>query len=395
MAALKLKENLYYVGASNPALRVFDIIMMADYGTTYNSYLITGPKNVLVEAAHERFFDELIENIDSVLPVEKLDYLIMNHNEPDHSGCICQLLDRNPDLTIVSSAGGKKFLDNILNRSFKSLVVKQGDKLDIGQGALEFIIAPMLHWPDTMFTYFPEKQCVFTCDFLGAHFCEPRVLDTHVHYNAKYDEAFAYYYGAIFGPFKPYVIQGLDKLAPLDFDMVCCSHGPVLTESVRARMDQYRAWSTPTPKPAKPYVPILYASSYGYTTRLARAAFEAIQDIADAELIDVVFTDPGVAAAKANEADALLVGSCTLNRDAVKPIWDVVTSLDAVNTPGKPAGAFGSYGWTGEAVGMLRDRLIGLKYKFIGDGVRCVFLPNDGDLAAMAQYAKDIVAALG
>lgn len=394
MAALKLKENLYYVGASNPALRVFDIIMMADYGTTYNSYLITGPKNVLVEAAHERFYDELIENIDSIVPVEKLDYLIMNHNEPDHSGCIRQLLDRNPELTIVSSAGGKKFLENILNRPFNSLVVKQGESLDIGQGALEFIMAPMLHWPDTMFTYFPAGKTIFTCDFLGAHFCEPWVLDTHVHYPEKYDEAFAYYYAAIFGPFKPYVIQGLDKIAPLDFDMVCCSHGPVLTESIQKRMDEYRAWSTPAPREGKPYVPILYASSYGYTGHLAKAAYEAIKDDVNAELIDVVFTAPGVAAAKANEADALLVGSCTLNRDAVKPIWDLVTSLDAVNTPSKPAGAFGSYGWTGEAVGMLKERFLGLKYKFVGDGYRCIFRPSDDDLAAMGAYAKEVVAGL-
>lgn len=390
MATRKLKENIFFVGCSNPALRVFDIIMMAEYGTTYNSYLITGEKNVLVETVHERFFDEYLENISSLIDPAKIDYLIMNHTEPDHSGSIVKLLDVNPDITVVCTVSGKKFIDSIVNREYKSLVVKQGDSLDIGIGSLEFIVAPMLHWPDSMFTYFKEAKAIFTCDFLGAHYCEPRILDVYAHYPEKYDGAFAYYYAAIFGPFKPYVIEGLNKIQALDIDMACVSHGPVLTESLKKRMEQYREWSEEKPAQGKKKVAILHASAYGYTGELAKAAFEELKSDYDVSLVDIVFTPTAEAAASIMGADAVLVGSCTINRDAPKPVWDVLSSVDAIGTVGKAAGAFGSFGWSGEAVPMLKDRLTSLKFKFAGEGLRVNFRPNADDICKIKEYAREV-----
>lgn len=392
MSVVKLKKNVYAVGVMNPALRVFDIIMKAEFGTSYNAYLITGEKNVLIETVHANFFDEYLDNLQQVVPVEQIDYLVCNHTEPDHTGSVKMLLEKNPNIEIISSMAANKYLKDIANTDFKGRIVKEGDSLDLGGETLTFHPAPFLHWPDSMFTYHPASKTVFTCDFLGAHYCEPRIYDIHCQYPDKYDGAFRYYYEAIFGPFKPYVLAGLNKLEKLDFDMVCPSHGAVLTESIQTRMAQYREWSQ-TPEKGKA-VAIVFASAYGYTRALALAARDALEsDGYDVKLLDIVKTPLGELSAAVAACDALLVGSNTINRDATKPVWDVLTSIDAINTK-KPAGAFGSYGWSGEAVPMVKSRLEQLKFKFIGDGFRVVFKPTEEDTASMAAYALEVARAI-
>lgn len=391
MSAIKLKRNIYSVGVLNPSLRVFDIIMESHYGTSYNAFLITGEKNVLIDTVHEPFFEEYVDNIQSVIDISKIDYLIMNHTEPDHSGSVAKLLAVNPNITIYCTMAAKMYLSAITNVDFNCVVVKQGDKLDIGGEELEFIIAPLLHWPDSMFTWMPSVKTLFTCDFLGTHFCEPTMLDTKVHYKDKYLDEFRNYYDCIFAPFKPYVLSGLDKIKDLPVEMVCTSHGPCLTESIEKCKAQYREWSAPIVHEKK-IVGILFASAYGGTTQLAEAAFQELKknDQLDVRLVNIVFAPFAQVAVLANEADALIVGSCTINRDAPKIIWDVLASIDAINTRQKPAGAFGSFGWSGEAVPMMKSRLEHLKYKFIGDGLKVNFMPTEEDLASMRAYVNEI-----
>lgn len=392
MGVMKLKENLYSVGVLNPGLRVFDIIMESKFGTSYNAYLITGEKNILIDTVHASFFDQYLRNIESVLPVSKIDCLVMNHTEPDHSGSVAKLLELNPDITVYSTFPAKKCLDGIANRSFKSVVVKQGDRLEYGNGYLEFIIAPLLHWPDSMFSWMPEQNVLFTCDFLGCHYCEPAMLDTEIHYPEKYWGEFDYYYKGIFSPFKPYVLAGLDKIADLPATLICPSHGPCLTEYIAKCKSLYREWSTPQTKQKKT-VGILFASAYGYTRQLAEAARDELSGNPDLDvrLMDIVYTPFREVVSLVNEADAVLTGSCTINRDAPKIVWDMLASTDAINTHGKPAGAFGSYGWSGEAVPMMKDRLQHLKFSFIGDGLRVNFKPTAEDIAAMKAYAAEVV----
>lgn len=393
MGAIKLSESVYSVGVLNPSLRVFDIVMESRYGTSYNAYVIKGEKNVLIDTVHVDYFDEYVENIQSVVgDLSAIDCLIVNHTEPDHSGSVAKLLELIPGLTVYCTNPAKKYLSAIANREFSCTVVKQGDSVELGGGrALSFIIAPLLHWPDTMMTWYADEKMLFTCDFLGAHFCEPTMFEEKLHYGKEYLEQFRYYYDCIFGPFKPYVIAGLDKIKDLGIKTVCPSHGPILTKNIAERMDDYRKWSTPAEQSGKKML-IVYASAYKYTALLAAAAFEAVKnkDGLSAECLDIVTTPLSEIAAKANEADALLVGSCTINRDAPKHVWDVLASIDAINTKSKPAGAFGSYGWSGEAVGMIRSRLSELKFSFVGDGVRVNFKPDENDLNIIKAYALEV-----
>ena len=390
MSAIKLKENLWSVGVLNPALRVFDIVMESKYGTSYNAYLLTGEKNVLIETVHADYFDEYVDNIRQVLPLERVDYLIMNHNEPDHSGSVARLVELCPDIQVIATKAGVKHLKDITNLDLPYRAVAAGDTLDLGDRVLEFIPAPMLHWADSMFTWDSKGKTLFTCDFLGCHFCEPTMLDRNIHDRAAYEGEFAYYYAGIFGPFKPHVLAGLDKMPQAD--LVCPSHGPCLTETISWARDNYRAWSTPAPKTRRTAF-VVYASAYGCTRALADAAVKALEGEGyEVSSADVTKQPLSLCAEKASEADVLLVGSPTINRAAPKAVWDVLTSIDPINLKGKAAGAFGAYGWSGEAAPMLHTFLKGLRYAAPDEPFRVLFTPTQADLDAMADYARSVAA---
>lgn len=390
----QLKENIYHVGGINPNMRVFDIIMKTEYGTTYNAYLIKGEKTALIETIHNGFTKQLFDNIAEIIPPEKIDYLIMNHTEPDHSGSIAALAEINPKLTVIGTSAAVKNIGSITNRELNFMTVKTGDSLDLGDGlVLQFIVSPNLHWPDSMFTYLPARKAVFTCDFLGAHYCEPSLTDEYIPYREAYKSAFLNYYNAIFGPFKKFVLDGLQRLEVLDFDMVCPSHGPVLINGIKEAMDSYREWSTPKDKVKN--VAVFYVSAYGYTKALADAFTEELnRQNVPAKAYDIIETSAEALAKAMSEASGIAVGSPTINRDAVKPVWDLLSSTDAVTNRGKKAFVFGSYGWSGEACKMLEERLTGLGFKLSGDSFKAVLKPSDADLEAMRARAKEFAEGL-
>ena len=383
-------------GIQNPALRVFDVVMESKYGTSYNAYLVTGgEKTALIEAVHKDYFDELVRNVEEVLPIERVDYLIMNHTEPDHSGGVKALLERCPNLTVLCSASAKKFLGAISNENFPCRVVKNGDTLDLGGKTLTFISAPLLHWPDSMFTWDEADKTLFTCDFLGAHFCEPSMMDTGIHavYRQAYEGEVRYYFDCIFGPFKPAVLDGLDKM-PAEAELVCTSHGPCLTAATLAHVkDCYRQWATPAPRPTVKTAAVLYCSAYGCTASLAQAAAQALADDGcQVTTVDLVAPQGADVAALVNSCDVVLFGAPTINRSAPEAIWYAVHAVDAINTRGRAAGAFGSFGWTGEAAGMVHEQLKQLKFAMPEAPFKVCFTPTEDDLAAVAAWARSVAA---
>lgn len=394
MGAIKITEDVYSIGVLNPNMRIFDVIMRTEFGTSYNSYLIKGEKNVLIETTHPRYFDEYLENISSVIDPKTIDYVIMNHNEPDHSGSLAKLLDVAPQIQVLASQAGCIYLKNITNKPNAHIrAVKDGETLDLGGGkVLKFIVAPFLHWPDSMFTYYAAEKVIFTCDFLGAHYCEPRMIDAHVTYPQRYESAFENYFNAIFGPFKPYVLKGLAKLNAVDAETVCTSHGPVLTKGVYLERNKalYEKWATPVVRKHK-YIPIFYCSAYGYTAELAKKIAEGILDVlpdAKVEVMDANEHPFEELAQKLNENDGFLLGSPTINKDAVRPIWLLAAALDLVNAKGRPASAFGSFGWSGEAVPMLVDRLKGMKLNVFENGFTARFVPSDEEYGNAIAFGK-------
>lgn len=397
MAAVKITKDIASVGVLNPNMRIFDVVMKTEYGTSYNAYLVKGSeKTALIETTHRRFFEPFLENIAEA-GCDKIDYIVLNHTEPDHSGALAALTEKFPEAEIVCSRAAGIYLKNITNRELSVHAVKDGEELSLGDKTLRFLIAPFLHWPDSMFTYCPEERAVFTCDFLGAHYCEPRMLSQHVTYPKAYDAAFLYYYQAIFGPFPDYVQKGLDKLSDIPAEFVCTSHGPVLTGAdIEKAKALYRSLSTPQVREDK-QVCIFYASAYGCTTTLAERIREGILSVlpeAEVGFYDLNEFTLEEMAEKLNGADAFLLGSPTINKNAVPPVWDLLARADAIHAPEKTAAAFGSYGWSGEAVPALTNRLREMKFKVPADGLKVCFVPSQEDQQAAFEYGAAFARAL-
>ena len=400
MAAVKIADSVYAVGVLNPGLRVFDIVMKTEFGTTYNAYLVVGSdKTALIETCHRTYFEHFVENIESICPIEKIDYVILNHNEPDHSGALAALLEHNPKMTVVASQAGSLYLKNITNRSdIQFKVVKDGETLSLGNKTLRFINAPFLPWPDSMFTWLEEDRILFSCDFLGSHYCEPYMFDYNITYPSKYEAAFKGYYDAIFGPFGSYVLKGLEKIKDLDIDFVCPSHGPIITRGCRLDYvrECYERWSQPIVHETK-VIPIFYTSAYGNTRLIAQAIEKGIRSVlpdADTETYDIIDYDMGSLGRMLNQSDAFALGSPTINRDAVPPAWMLLSHVDAIGCAKKPCLVFGSYGWSGEAVPNLTARLNGLKMSVFGEGMKVCFVPSEEDLEKATQLGADFATSL-
>lgn len=398
MAANRITDKIYSVGVQNPDLRVFDIVMETKYGTSYNSYIVKGDDIALIEASHADFKGEYEANIREVADPAKIKYIVLNHTEPDHSGALADLLRLCPDATVLATAVALNYLKNIVNEPFKSRPVKDGEVLDLGGVTLTFTVAPLLHWPDSMFTYCAEEKVLFSCDVFGSHYSSEKVFDKDVENVDGYKEAFKGYYDAIFGPFKPFVIAGTAKIAKYPFETVCPSHGPVLTKNglLPYVLDCYKNWSKPV-KSAVKTIPVFYCSAYGCTAKLAEAIAEGVKEVipdAACETYNLIENDMSEMRAKINSCDACAIGSPTLNSDAVPPIWDLLAGVDAINSRKKPVAVFGSYGWSGEAVPNVIARVSGLKMAVVGEGLKVCFVPTAADIESAKEYGRQLAGAL-
>ena len=216
MPIVTLAPDVYCVGVKDPGLKIFDIVIPTEYGTTYNSYLVKGTeKTALIDCVKRPFAAEFLRNIEEILPVSKLDYVIVNHSEPDHAGALVELLERNPTVTVLLSRSAKTFVDNLVNAGFPFRIVGDDDELPLGGKTLRFINAPFLHWPDTILTYLAEDKILFPCDFLGAHYSSPHTFNDELHEPAKARKAFEFYYATIMRPYKEHILKTCERLKDL------------------------------------------------------------------------------------------------------------------------------------------------------------------------------------
>ncbi len=394
MLPVKVSEGVHWVGALDPQLRVFDIIMKADHGTTYNAYLITGgDKIAVVDTVKAPFYEDFIANIRSLVDPRDIAYVIVNHTEPDHSGSLARFLEDAPNAKVVCDRQCKNFVKNILNRDVDPMLVQDGDVLDLGGGTeLRFIHAPFLHWPDTMFTYYGKDGVLFTCDFLGAHYCDDRIFDDLVN---DYSHAFEYYYLVIFRPFKKHVLEAIEKIKDLEIKVIATSHGPVLRSDPWSYVEKYRSWSLKPEPTGQKNLLVFYASAYGNTAALAESiARGAREDGARVTVMDVASTELGLMIDRIEAADGIAVGSATINGDAVEPVWYLLSHLATLNLKGKVGASFGSYGWSGEAPKLIAERLKGLKLKVEEEPLRVNLVPTAEDLREAEEFGRRIARSL-
>jgi NADH oxidase (H2O-forming) len=388
---LDLTPDVKWIGVLDWDIRVFDIVMRTEYGTTYNSYFINAKKKTVIELAKEKFSSVYLEKLRSVVDLKELDYIIMDHTEPDHSGCMRQLVDLAPQAVVVGSGNAIRYLTDIVNKPFKSLIVKDGDTLDLGDKTLKFIAAPNLHWPDSIFTYLVEDKILFTCDSFGAHYCTDEMFDDLA---GDYLESFKYYFDVILKPYSRFMLKAIEKIRPLEISMIAPGHGPILRSNWEKIVDL-------TFKYANEYTEVLsehntkrilitYVSAYGYTREMAKiiAGGAASVDGVETVVMDIETADIGDIDSKLTIADGIIVGSPTINQNTLLPVYKMAAMISPLRDKGKLAGSFGSYGWSGEAPKIIGELLKLLKLKVFEEPAAFKFVPESEKETALTEYGR-------
>ena len=396
MKATQIVKGISWVGVQNPDLRIFDVIMHTQWGTSYNSYLVQGSeKTMLVDTVKQGFTDEFIDRISSVCDISKIDYIVCNHTEPDHSGSLGRLLELAPNAVVACSKPASVFLRNILNTKFECMVVGDGDTIDLGGKTVKFISAPFLHWPDSIFTYIVEDAVLLSGDVFGFHFSAKNIFDDLTDLTDDMIVSQEYYFDVIMAPFSNYVIDAVKKTRGLHIDVIGPSHGPVLRAAPWDAVDRYEKWANEVlAKNEVKKVFIGYVTCYGYTKMLADEIAMVVGDAGfEVQMQDVSLIDQDESAAMIHKADAFALGSPTLNRDVLKPVWDVMTSVSTYLIKGKPAVAFGSFGWSGESVKYMAERLRNVGADVVGT-CSAKLMPDENELEEARKAGKALVEAL-
>ncbi|MFQ4142057.1 diflavin flavoprotein [Chlorogloeopsis sp. ULAP02] len=252
----------------------FDIEFGLQNGTTYNSFIIRGEQTALIDTSHEKFRQLFLDTLKNQINPVDIDYLIISHTEPDHSGLVKDVLQLAPDVTVVGSKVAIQFLEDLVHQPFKRRIVKNGDRLDLGNGhELEFVIAPNLHWPDTIFTYDHKTQILFTCDAFGLHYCSDATFDEDLE---AISPDFQFYYECLMAPNARSVLSAMKRMDELEtIGMIATGHGPLLSHNVEELTGRYRKWSQSQTK-AETVVGIFYVSEYGFSDRLAQSITNGI-----------------------------------------------------------------------------------------------------------------------
>ncbi|MDZ7737645.1 MAG: FprA family A-type flavoprotein [Bacteroidales bacterium] len=394
---VRVSDDVSWIGILDYDIVTFDIVMETEYGTSYNSYFINADKKAIIETAKEKFADTYIDKIKQLADPSEIEYIILNHTEPDHSGSLRHVLRLAPEATVVGSGNAIRYLKEMVDIPFKSMVVKDGDSLDLGNKTLSFISAPNLHWPDTMYTYLEEDKLLFTCDSFGAHYCDDRIFDDKV---GDFDDAFKYYFDVILKPYSRFMLKAIDKIRPLEIDAICTGHGPVLRKGWKKYVDLSEKYARDyldiTSGERKKRVLIAYVSAYGYTEEMAEAIAMGIESEGNTEvkLLDIEHISMGDVEAEIVKSDGLLVGSPTINQNILVQVYKLFAVINPLRDKNKLAASFGSYGWSGEAAGIIASNLKSLKLKVMDENAAFKFRPEEEkrtELVAFGnRFAKEL-----
>lgn len=381
-----IANDVFWIGALDPNLRTFDIVMETKYGTTYNSYFIKAAKNALVETVKEKFFNEYKEKILALTKPEDIHYIIVNHTEPDHSGSLKKMLSFAPNAKVVGSGAAIKYLQDQIGCEFPHIVAKDGQILDLGGKTIRFIAAPNLHWPDSMYSYLLEDEVLFTCDSFGAHYCDEKMFDAQVE---NYDDAFKYYYDVILRPYAKHMLKAIEKIKPLSIKAICTGHGPILQKNWKKYVELSEAYSKQALAKLIPNkILILYVSAYGNTGEIAKKIAEGAQSAKDVtvETLDIEQINIAILADKIEESSAYIFGSPTINQNILLQIYQMFALINPVRDRGKLAASFGSYGWSGEAQKIIPAILTQLKLNVFEEQFFLKFTPHEKDKNAAFAF---------
>lgn len=385
-----VSEKVKWIGILDYDIVSFDVVMKTDYGTSYNSFFIDADKKVIIDTSKETFKEEYIAKVKSVVDPAEISYLVVNHTEPDHSGNLRHLMKLAPNAKVVGSGNALRYLEDITGEIFPSIKVKGGDELDLGNMKLKFIGAPNLHWPDTIYTYLEEEKVLFTCDSFGSHYCNEKIFDDEV---PNFDQAFDYYFDVILKPYSKFMLKAIEKIRPLDINVICPGHGPILRTYWKKYVDRSEQLATEymsTTQSQVPQVLIAYVSAYGYTKEMATSLAEGIRQAGEieTEYLDLEISSLGEMEEKMIRNSAVVVGSPTINQNTLLPVYKLFSIVNPIRDKGKSAAAFGSFGWSGEAISIIEQNLKQLKFNLFDLHASYKFYPQDSKAGEIRKFGK-------
>lgn len=393
---MEIKDNIYYVGVIDEKLRKFDVIMTTEYGTSYNSYLVKGKEKVaLIDTVKNEFWNEYKSNIEKYVDISNIDYLIVNHTEPDHAGSIGKLLEINPNIEVCGTKMAIDFVRNIINFDFKSMVLTANDSLDLGDKEFKFFAFPMLHWPDSMYTYLKEDKMLFTCDSFGLHYASEKLYNdlevpNGVLTNSVILEQYKYYFDVILGSFKkPFLMNALNKISLIPIDYICPGHGMIIRKDVEKYIQIYKDWCNEE-NISVPKVTVCYVSSYGYTKKMAKAFVKGLKKTSiEVREYDLEIDNMEDAKNDISTSNGIIIGSPTILSDALPQVYDVMSVLNPILNKGMSAISFGSYAWSGEAALNIAERFNMLKFNMPYEPIRVKLNPSEYDLEQIEKVAEE------
>ncbi len=386
MGKVELKKGIYWVGAIDWNIRNFHGYN-TPRGSTYNAYLIVDDKVALIDTVKAPFFEEMAERIQEIIPLDKIDYLISNHVEMDHSGSLPRIKELAKNATIIATKRGEAGLTRYFKRQWPFQIVKTGDTLDLGNRKVTFVEVPMVHWPDSMVTYSPSDKILFSNDAFGQHIATSKRYDDEVGWGIIYPEAITYFANIVMHLSGP-VLKALGAVKGLELDMIAPCHGVIWRENIEKIVKAYYSWAK---FEAKEKALIIYDTMWGSTEKMAKAILEGISEKGvEVKLMNITQTGRTEIMKEVIDAKAVLVGSPTLNNGMFPTVADFLCYFKGLRPQGKIGIAFGSYGWAGGATKAIIEELKATGVEIIEPEIKYQFLPDKEELEQCKELGKKI-----
>lgn len=391
--SFKVTNKVTWVGKIDWELRRFHGDEYSTHrGTSYNSYLIKDKKIVLIDTVWEPFSKEFVENLKKEVGLNKIDYIIMNHNEIDHSGALPLLMKEIPNTPIYCTADGAKILKAHYHKDWNFVEVKTGDTLDIGESKLTFVEAKMLHWPDSMFTYMSGENILFSNDAFGQHYASDLMYNDLVDQAELYQESMKYY-ANILTPFNSFVIKKIEEVLALNLplNIIATSHGVIWRDNPAQIIEQYIKWANGY---EENQITVLYDTMWNGTRRMAEGIAEGIKSVnkdITVKLFNAAHSDKNDVITEIFKSKVLLVGSATVNKSIMSATAGILDMIRGLGLKNKKAAAFGAYGWSGEAVKILEEKLKNGKFEILESGIKELWNPDKDAMNRCRQFGKNIV----
>jgi anaerobic nitric oxide reductase flavorubredoxin len=390
--SINVVDNVYWVGKVDWELRKFHGDEYSTHrGSTYNSYLIKEKKTALVDTVWAPFANQFVENLAGEINLKKIDYIIANHAEIDHSGALPELMRHIPDTPIYCTKNGVKSLKGHYHQDWNFNIVKTGDRLSLGEKELIFVEAPMLHWPDSMFCYLTQDNVLFSNDAFGQHYASEYMFNDLVDPNELLDECIKYY-ANILTPFSPLVTRKIKEVLSfnLPLDIICTSHGVIWRDQPGQIVEKYLKWAD---NYQENQITVVYDTMWNGTRRMAEKIADGICDSdkeVNVKLFNLAKTDKNDVITEIFKSKAILMGSPTINKGILVSVAGILEEIKGLQLKNKKAAAFGCYGWSGESTKIISDNLTSAGFELINDGIKSMWNPDDENMAKCVEYGRQI-----